>query len=47
MKATDTFNTPEMLTRGQGNQQMLQRLTNDRWPVRSSLAQYVPAGWLV
>ena len=42
MKATDTFNTLKMLTRGQGNQQMLQRLTNDRWPVRSSLAQYVP-----
>ena len=42
MQATDTFNTLKMLTRGQGNQQMLQRLTNDRWPVRSSLAQYVP-----
>ena len=41
-KATDTFNALKMLQRGQGNQQMLQRLTNDRWPVRSTLAQYVP-----
>lgn len=41
-QTTDTFNTLKMLQRGEGNQQMLQRLTNDRWPVRSSLAQYVP-----
>ena len=28
---------------GAGNQLMVQRLQNDRWPVRSSMQQYVPA----
>ena len=28
---------------GRGNQTMVERLTNDRWPVRSALAQVVPA----
>ena len=43
MKTTGAFNTLKMVTRGQGNQQMVQRLTTDRWPVRSALQKVVPA----
>lgn len=43
-EVTNTLrNAVKFVMRGQGNQTMVNRLTNDRWPVRSALAQVVPA----
>ena len=43
-EVTNTLrNAVKFVMRGQGNQTMVDRLTNDRWPVRSALAQVVPA----
>ena len=43
-EVTNTLrNAVKFVMRGQGNQTMVNRLTNDRWPVRSALAQVMPA----